>query len=85
MSLLLSGYSYDAYLFIPFILMIQFIVIEIVPFVFVLDYSFLDKVMDKTSQHLTERLYEPQLGASRLDISQDPSSYTPFSGDRQLY
>ena len=58
-TLMLSGYSYEAYLFIPFILLIQFLVIEIIPFVFVLDLTFLDKVSDMTSQQLIERLYEP--------------------------
>ena len=85
MSLLLSGYSYDAYLFVPFVLMIQFLVIEIIPFMCVLDLGFLDKMSEKNfPQQLTERLFEPQTGASRLDISQDPSSL-PYSGDRSLY
>jgi len=47
MSLLLSGYSYDAYLFVPFVLMIQFLVIEIIPFMCVLDLGFLDKMSEK--------------------------------------
>ena len=47
MNLLLSGYSYDAYLFVPFVLIFQFLFIEIIPFMFVLDLGFLDKMTEK--------------------------------------
>ena len=44
MTLLLSGYSYESYLFVPFAIIIQFLLIEIIPFFYVLDLSFLNKI-----------------------------------------
>lgn len=59
MTLLLEGYSYDASLFVPFALIIQFLLVEIIPFLHVLDYNFLTKVSEKQPPaSLTERLFE---------------------------
>ena len=37
MTLLLSGYHYDKYLFVPMALILQFLFLEIIPFMYVLD------------------------------------------------
>ena len=88
MSLLISGYTFEAHMFVPFALIMQFLFIEIVPFLFVLDQNFLDKVNEKaTVNPLTEPLFEqqqPRSQISQIDISQDfisrPQSYEHNSG-----
>ena len=44
MTLLLSDLGYESYLFVPLALLLQFLVLEIFPFVFVLDQNFLNKM-----------------------------------------
>ena len=70
MTLLLEGYSYDSYLFVPFALILQFLFIEVMPFMYSLDQNFMNKMGEKQpSPALTERLFEQQYGSSRLEIS----------------
>ena len=70
MSLLLSGFAYDQYLFVPMALILQFLVIEILPLLYILDQTFLNKMLDKPVPTLVEPLFEEQ-ARSRLDISAD--------------
>mmetsp|Transcript_25732 Transcript_25732/g.34378 ORF Transcript_25732/g.34378 Transcript_25732/m.34378 type:complete len:150 (+) Transcript_25732:654-1103(+) len=70
MSLLLSGYSYDSYLFVPFVLILQSLFLEIFPYLYVLDQNFINKLTDKApSASLTEPLFEAIHGRSHLNIS----------------
>ena len=63
MTLLLEGYSYDSYLFVPLALILQFLFIEIIPFLYSLDPNFINKMGEKQpSATLTERLFEQQYG-----------------------
>ena len=72
MALLLSGFSYESYLFVPFVLILQMLFLEIFPYMVVLDQNFISKMTDKTPQStLTEPLFENLPARSRLDISQD--------------
>jgi len=80
MSLLLSGYSYEGHLFVPFVLLLQFLLLEVIPFLYILDQNFIDKMTEKPSMaSLTEPLFEATNVRSRLDISHDcsqlPSSF----------
>ena len=47
MTLLLQGLSYESYLFIPLMIIIQFLFIEVIPFLYVLDQEWLDKMGNK--------------------------------------
>ena len=59
MTLLLEGYSYESYIFVPFALILQFLFIEILPFLYALDQTFILKMGEKQpSAALTERLFE---------------------------
>lgn len=59
MTLLLEGYHYDSYLFVPFALILQFLFIEVIPFLYSLDQNFISKMGEKQpSPALTERLFE---------------------------
>ena len=59
MTLLLSGYSYESYLFVPLALLLQFLFIEILPFMYVLDQNWLNKVTEKPPpSNLVEPLFE---------------------------
>ena len=59
MTLLLSGYSYESYLFVPMALLIQFLFLEILPFLYCLDQNWLNKVTEKPlNSNLTEPLFE---------------------------
>ena len=70
MSLLLSGYSYDSYLFVPFVLILQSLFLEIFPYLYVLDQNFISKMADRApSAALTEPLFENLHARSQLDIS----------------
>ena len=44
MTMLLSGYRYDNYLYIPLSLIFKFMFLEILPFFYMLDLSFLNRV-----------------------------------------
>ena len=84
MTLLLEGYSYESYLFVPFALILQFLFIEIMPFLYSLDQNFLTKMGEKLpSASLTERLFEQQV--SRIDISQDRISLPPSYEQNNLF
>lgn len=75
MTLLLEGYSYESYLFVPFALILQFLFIEVMPFLHSLDHGFLSKMGEKQpSSSLTERLFEQQCRDSRLNITDDAFS-----------
>ena len=76
MTLLLSGFSFESYLFVPFSLILQFLLLEVFPFFACLDQSFINKVTEKNPQaSLTEPLFEQLQARSRLDISyQDAGS-----------
>ena len=44
MTLLLQGLSYDGYLFIPLMLIIQFLFLEFIPYLYCLDKDWLDQM-----------------------------------------
>ena len=85
MTLLLSGFTYESYLFVPIALIIQFLFIEILPFLYVLDYSFVSQVQEVApSPTLTEPLFERnKYNYSHLDISNDLTS-RPGSSEQPL-
>jgi len=58
MTLLLSGYSFEKDLFIPIALILQYLLLEIMPFIYVLDQQFLQKIAEKPMSTLTEPLFE---------------------------
>lgn len=58
--MLLSGLSYESYLFVPMALILQFLFLEVMPFIYVLDQNFLNKMVDKPASSLTEPLFEEQ-------------------------
>lgn len=59
MTMLLSDYSYERYLFVPLALILQFLLVEVLPFLYVLDHGFVSKMTEKPiSSPLIEPLFE---------------------------
>ena len=59
MTMLLSDYSYERYLFVPLALILQLLLIEVLPFLYVLDHGFLSQMTEKPiSSPLIEPLFE---------------------------
>ena len=57
--MLLSDYSYERYLFVPLALILQFLLVEVLPFLYVLDHGFVSKMTEKPiSSPLIEPLFE---------------------------
>ena len=82
MTLLLSGYSYESYLFVPFILILQMMFLEIMPYLYVLDQNFISKMTDKATRDssLVEPLFfENEQQRSRINITPDTSMLDPSS------
>ena len=85
MSLLLSGYSYESYLFVPFILILQCLFLEIFPYLYVLDQNFISKMTERAqNSSLVEPLFEAIPGRSQLNISNLEQSMLPSSQDHYL-